>query len=67
MFDTYKGRDLVQMKIHANQQSAEIARLRALIAEVGAGDFTDAAYALELPSRLAESGWFKRARAALEF
>lgn len=44
---------------------AEIEKLRDLIGEVGSGDWTDAAYALELPSRLAESGWFKRARAAL--
>lgn len=46
---------------------AEADNLRALIREVvGADrDWTDAAYALELPSRLAESGWFKRARAAL--
>jgi hypothetical protein len=38
---------------------------RELVHEVISGDFTDAAYAAELPSRLAESGWFKRARAAL--
>lgn len=38
---------------------------RSLVQEVIAGDNTDAAYAAELPSRLAESGWFKRARAAL--
>lgn len=45
--------------------ATEIEKLRALIGEVGSGDWTDAAYALELPSRLAESGWFKRASAAL--
>jgi hypothetical protein len=28
MFDSYKGKTLVQMKIHANQQNAEIERLR---------------------------------------
>jgi len=41
--------------------------LTELIAEVVGPDgaYTDAAYAAELPSRLAESGWFKRARAAL--
>lgn len=65
MFDTYKCRTLVQMKIHANEQASEIARLRALIREVGSGDWTDAAYAAELPFRLAETGWFKRANAAL--
>lgn len=27
-FNTYKGRTLVQMKIHANEQSAEIVRLK---------------------------------------
>lgn len=33
-FNTYKDRTLVQMKIHANQQSAEIERLRdALVVE----------------------------------
>lgn len=64
-FESYKGRTLVQMKIRANQQNAEIERLRALVTEVLAGDWTDALYAAELPSRLAESEWFKRARAAL--
>lgn len=45
--------------------ATEIEKLRAVIEEVGSGDWTDAAYALELPSCLAESGWFKRARAAV--
>lgn len=45
--------------------SEEVDRLRALIGEVGSGDWTDAAYAAALPSRLAETGWFNRARAAL--
>lgn len=40
----------------------ENAALRALVREVVDGDWTDAAYAAELPSRLAESGWFARAR-----
>jgi hypothetical protein len=31
MFNTYKGRTLVQMKIHANQQALEINRLRAAL------------------------------------
>lgn len=30
-FETYKGQTLVQMKIHANEQGAEIARLRATL------------------------------------
>lgn len=44
---------------------AEVDNLRALLGEVLGGDWTNATYALELPSRLAESGWFSRARAAL--
>lgn len=34
MFNTYKGRTLVQMKIHANQQNAEIERLRAALRDL---------------------------------
>lgn len=47
------------------EATAEIERLRGLVREVVSGDWTNAVYAAELPSRLAESGWFKRARAAL--
>lgn len=64
-FNTYKGRTLIQMKIHANEQASEIARLRAMLAEVVEGDWTDAAYAIPLASRLAETGWFKRVREVL--
>jgi hypothetical protein len=34
MFDTYKDRTLVQMKIHANQQRTEIDRLREALKEL---------------------------------
>lgn len=34
MFETYKDRTLVQMKIHANQQRAEIERLRAALQKI---------------------------------
>ncbi len=34
MFDTYKDKTLVQMKIHANQQAAEIEKLRGALTKI---------------------------------
>lgn len=51
-FNSYKGMSLVQMKIHANQQSAEIEKLRdALIWCGGSMDFS--------PGGQAREGWEK--------
>lgn len=38
-FNSYAGKTLVQMKIHANQQAAEIERLRAALTEIANEDF----------------------------
>lgn len=65
--DKYIGTAKCERYDDMRAAKVEIERLRALISEVVGDerDWTDAAYALELPSRLAESGWFNRARAAL--
>jgi len=43
MFNTYKGKTLAQMKIHANQQAAEIERLRTALKEIRDLTFASAA------------------------
>lgn len=49
-FNSYAGKTLVQMKIHANEQAAEIERLRdALIWCGGSQDFS--------PGGIAREGW----------
>lgn len=62
-----REKDIVFRAIALAIADARPDELQNLIFEVlgDTRDWTDPAYALELSSRLAESGWFKRARAAL--